>query len=442
MRVSRPSAVLIIFCFALAAGAARAETPGEKLQSVQQNAEQSRAERERFLKEADALGAEIDGLRRDSVSAAETAQQHEAALSALEDRLRSLNAERAAHTAELKQREAQRTGLLMSLVRLARNPPEALALASPDPAAAERSALLLGQAVPHLDREAHALADGLARIASLTAAIAEAEEHHKLERRALDTEQVRIAAMIAKKQDLQQRATKGAEESTQRAARLAAEAANLKELIERLEAERRKREADAEAARVAAAKKAAAEKAAAEKAAADTAAAAALKPDAKPDAPKPTVEAVAPVPPRDPAKPDTIRNFRDARGKYLVPASGRLVKSWGQEDGKGSTAKGMTYETRPGAQIVAPFDGRVLFAGPFRGYGRILIIEHGDGYHSLLAGMERVDGAVGQWLVAGEPVGAMPEGEEKPQLYIELRQNGQPINPLPWLATASEKVSG
>jgi len=146
--------------------------------------------------------------------------------------------------------------------------------------------------------------------------------------------------------------------------------------------------------------------------------------------------------PADPARPANMRKFAEARGKYLIPANGALVKSYGQEDGKSAPAKGMTYETRPGAQVVAPFDGRVLFAGPFRGYGRILIIEHGDGYHSLLAGMERVDGAVGQWLVAGEPVGAMPEGEDKPQLYIELRQNGQPINPLPWLATASEKVSG
>ena len=83
-----------------------------------------------------------------------------------------------------------------------------------------------------------------------------------------------------------------------------------------------------------------------------------------------------------------------------------------------------------------------MFAGPFRGYGQILIIAHGDGYHSLLAGLDRVDSSVGQWLVAGEPVGTMAEGEDKPRLYLELRHDDQPINPLPWLATRVEKVNG
>ena len=71
----------------------------------------------------------------------------------------------------------------------------------------------------------------------------------------------------------------------------------------------------------------------------------------------------------------------------------------------------------------------MVFAGPFRGYGQILIIGHGDGYHSLLAGLDRIDSSVGQWLVAGEPVGTMPDGAGKPRLYLELRHDNQPINP-------------
>jgi septal ring factor EnvC (AmiA/AmiB activator) len=102
----------------------------------------------------------------------------------------------------------------------------------------------------------------------------------------------------------------------------------------------------------------------------------------------------------------------------------------------------VTFATRPGAEVVAPFDGRVLFAGAFRGYGQILIIGHGDGYHSLVAGLDRIDSSVGQWLVAGEPIGRMSADEAKPRLYLELRHNGQPINPLPWLATRDAKVKG
>ena len=106
--------------------------------------------------------------------------------------------------------------------------------------------------------------------------------------------------------------------------------------------------------------------------------------------------------------------------------------------------RGYRWQTRGGAQIVAPYDGRIVFAGPFRRYGQLLIIAHGEGYHTLLAGFASIDGVVGQWLLAGEPVGKMgqQESQRKPELYIELRQNGEPMNPLPWLAATETKVSG
>jgi len=83
-----------------------------------------------------------------------------------------------------------------------------------------------------------------------------------------------------------------------------------------------------------------------------------------------------------------------------------------------------------------------MFAGPFKGYGQILIIDHGGGYHSLLAGIEQIEASVGQRVVAGEPVGVMKSGEANASLYLELRRQGQPINPLPWLVARDGKVSG
>ena len=94
--------------------------------------------------------------------------------------------------------------------------------------------------------------------------------------------------------------------------------------------------------------------------------------------------------------------------------------------------------------MIAPFDGVVAFAGAFRGYGQLLIIEHSEGYHTLLAGLGRVDGEVGQRVLAGEPVGVMAtsetDGAPSSSLYVELRRDGQPINPLPWLADRTGKV--
>jgi septal ring factor EnvC (AmiA/AmiB activator) len=134
------------------------------------------------------------------------------------------------------------------------------------------------------------------------------------------------------------------------------------------------------------------------------------------------------------------------------PARGRIVTRFGQATEDQGQSKGVVIETRGAAQVVSPYDGQVVFAGPFRGYGLLLIIEHGEGYHTLLSGMERIDGAVGQHLARGEPVGVMGQSENsannggspasKPLLYVEFRHNGQPINPLPWLTARKLKVSG
>jgi septal ring factor EnvC (AmiA/AmiB activator) len=159
-------------------------------------------------------------------------------------------------------------------------------------------------------------------------------------------------------------------------------------------------------------------------------------------------------------QPANFRNFPDAghidaKNPIFAPARGRILTHFGDPMDTGGQSKGLVLETRPGAQIVAPFDGRIAFEGPFRSYGQILIIEHGGGYHTVLAGLDRVDAVVGQWLLAGEPVGSMaPVGAPqdtslgtgdvspagRPELYLELRRNGQPIDPVPWFGAAEIKA--
>ena len=125
-----------------------------------------------------------------------------------------------------------------------------------------------------------------------------------------------------------------------------------------------------------------------------------------------------------------------------LPARGRVIEQYGQDTKIGSSAKGASFRTRNHAQVVAPFDGRVVFAGPFKGYGQILIIQHGAAYHTLLAGMRRVDASLGQRLLAGEPIGVMGTRKEGTRLYVEVRRKGQPINPLPWFTATTDKVRG
>ena len=127
-----------------------------------------------------------------------------------------------------------------------------------------------------------------------------------------------------------------------------------------------------------------------------------------------------------------------AKGRIPYPVKGTVVKKFGELTEAGISSKGIVIATRANAQVISPYDGTVLFAGPFRGYGELLIIEHGDGYHTLLAGLGRLDTSVGQSLLAGEPVGVMTDAG-KPTLYVELRKNGQPVNPASWLDSKKGK---
>ena len=134
--------------------------------------------------------------------------------------------------------------------------------------------------------------------------------------------------------------------------------------------------------------------------------------------------------------PKDLKAFPTKRVGLTPPVRGTLAIRFGEIGPDGSKSEGVVFETQPEAQIVAPHDGQIVFRGPFRGYGQILIMEHRGGYHTLLCGLGRVDVVVGQWLLAGEPVGITESPKDgKARLYVELRQNGRPIDPWPWLET-------
>jgi murein hydrolase activator len=124
-------------------------------------------------------------------------------------------------------------------------------------------------------------------------------------------------------------------------------------------------------------------------------------------------------------------------GHLQSPVIGVVVKAWGQAT-DGGPATGVSYFAPPAARVVAPCGGRVVFADSFRSYGLLLIIDCGGGYHVVMSGFDRLDVRLGQGIVAAEPVGVMPGWEpgstaRRPALNVELRHDGQPINPAPWL---------
>ena len=412
-RAALSAALLLAALFTAVRGHAQT-SPQQKLHEIERQLEQSRQQQQELAKQAQGLANQVQSLRDSEVRAAAGAQAHEAMLDRLDHELTDLTAREQTETAEFQKKRTAEARVLMALVQLARDPPTTLALAPVPPVDVVRGGLLLGRAVPPLAARAHALGTEIAQLESVRAQIAAAEAKHRAEGEGLARDQARIAALIARKQTLQQQTQQGLAQNGRHRAALAAKARNLRDLIARLEADRR-----------------AAERRAQQRAASRTAAAATPL----------AVTAAAPVRPAT-DRPPNIRPIAQAKGRFAVPASGLLVVRFGEAQAGGMTSKGLTFETRPGAQVVAPFDGRVVYAGPFRGYGQILIIGHGGGYYSVLAGLDRIEQSVGQWLVAGEPVGVMPHGDHRPRLYLELRDNGQPVNPLPWLAIHDEKVNG
>jgi septal ring factor EnvC (AmiA/AmiB activator) len=142
--------------------------------------------------------------------------------------------------------------------------------------------------------------------------------------------------------------------------------------------------------------------------------------------------------------------FQLAKGKLPLPVSGKRVLNYGERTQYGSQSKGLVMETRSAAQVTSPCDGWILYAGEFRSYGKLLIIDAGGGYNVVLAGLSQIDVRPGEFVLAAEPVGTMmavkkePAGAPSaaPVLYIEFRKDKQPIDPDPWWVTVSQKAQG
>jgi septal ring factor EnvC (AmiA/AmiB activator) len=130
----------------------------------------------------------------------------------------------------------------------------------------------------------------------------------------------------------------------------------------------------------------------------------------------------APLPAASPSRPPPA---------FQLPVAGRTVRGFGETGDNGLSARGLQLSPAGGAQVVAPAAGRIAFAGPFRGFDRIVIIEHANGFTSLVTGLARVDARVGDELVAGAPLGVAEPG--RPVVGFELRRDGVPVNPLDFL---------
>lgn len=432
----------------------------DQLREVEESLEQSRSERENVAAQANKVQRDLENIRKDMIATAKDIQDQERSLTVLEGRISNLEVEAQILTKTLGRRDEQMGRVLLALERLALRPQDALTLQPLAPDDAVRSAILLRAAVPHIKDSATELHTELTGLYRVRKEITDQKERAATEAAELLNKRRRLEALAGEKETQQAALTSRRSALDRRVVEMAREAKDLRELFEKLAEEKKKREAE-ERARQEKERKLAAERADAQKRAQDQSKEGriVLKPppgmkSSRPDEDELQTAALPPNPEDRAAEAArqaqlreqiVTRSFAKARGTMPFPVTGDLTEMYGAATTAAESgslrARGITIKARAGAQVVAPFDGIVAFAGPFRGYGRLLIIEHSEGYHTLLAGLGRIDSSVGQLVLAGEPIGIM-ENSGATALYVELRRDGQPINPLPWLASRAEKSSG
>ena len=379
-----------------------------------------------------AIEAEIESVRADRarlsavlIETTAKVQDAERGAAAATDKLASLNATAEGLSRSLERRRGVIADVLGALQRMGANPPPAILVKPDDMSEAVRAATVMGSLIPELKSEIEAARRDLDALARTRESIRREREELTERGRALAADKTRLAALIEARQQSLASAQDALGSQHERAVELGKRATSLKDLIARLDSENAARKAAAAAAH-----------------AADVAVATDI--EARAQAARSA----------DPGRLKPEIAFADARGQVPLPAAGAILKTFGSPDDHGGTERGVSLATPAGATVSAPVDGAVLFAGAYRSYGELLIIDAGAGYYVLLAGMDRINVQSGEFVLAGEPVGVMGDGSvrmataaavgaARPVLYIELRKDGTAIDPGPWWAkTDIEKARG
>lgn len=361
-------------------------------------------------RKATELSSEMNAVRRQIMGSVKNVQEKEEVLSSLETRLSDLNKRQAELEKRIALNDAQMGQVLRGLQNLALRPKETLYLKPMAPIEMVRSQSLMQSSIPVLGAMNETARADLEELLQTRAQISSQAQKVKSAAEQLAEKKEQMERLLKQKQALQAQYRATQVQTKKRADALAAQASDLKDLLKKLEQEKRRQEAERK--RKAEERRLAEERRQRMIAAGQT-----------PPAPAPAVQERTP---RKLAK----GAFSKSYGSLLYPVRGRISKNFGDTTISGAHLKGMSITARPGAQVIAPFDGTVLFSGPFKSYGQLLIIDNGDNYVTLLAGMERIYVTVGQDLLAGEPVGVM--GQKDPSIYIEIRKEGTAVNPRPW----------
>jgi murein hydrolase activator len=411
------------------AATASPDTSADAIKQREQELEAARAQQksaaelqQKLAADIAAIGQERSKLNQQLIDIAAQVRSVETRIDDAEARLRPLDSREQQIRGSLDSRRSDIVEVLAALQRAGRRTPPALLVRPEDALQSLRTAMMLGSVVPELRARAEKLAGDLGELITLRKTIASERDQLAVDRDKLKDDQIRLAALVDERQRKQSSIEKDMEAEGARAIALSRQVDTLQGLIAKMEQDL--------------------------KSAAKAAATANLQGSPAALNGKPNLAAL-----KDPARMSPAIAFASAKGSFALPVNGVKIRDFGGSDGTGGVEKGISLATRPGAQVTTPCDGWVVYAGPFRSYGQLLILNAGGGYHVLIAGMERISVNIGQFVLTGEPVATMGTTSQvasilaanasQPVLYVEFRKDGAPIDPGPWwTANECEKVRG
>lgn len=364
---------------------------GEVLRRAGQALAQSRARAEQLEQAAQKVTAEADRTAREAAAVAARIQQSEAEIQLAQARIVLIDRQRDALRARMAERQEPVVRLTAALQMMARRPLAFSLVRAESLRDTVHLRAVMETMLPEVRRRTAGLRAEIQRGRRLQDEARLAATQRREGEKGLAARKVELAALESR-QRLASRTAQGvASRETDRALALAEQTRDLSALMSRLEADGALRES----------------------------------------------LAALPGPVLPPSRPGEVLRVVDApsplaaaqspRLPWIMPVSGRLVTGYGEKSPTGLTT-GVSLAAAGGAQVVSPADGRVAFAGPYRGYGRIVIIEHSGGWTTLVTNLGQIAATVGEKVLQGSPLGTAGPGH--PVLTVELRRDGTAVNPL------------
>lgn len=380
---------VFLMLFAVPAYAESTPVPPQKTQSLEilkdkiASEEENKAKLSKKIKETE---KGIAAAKSDMVTLTAQIRKNENGQRNLEKRVEALSVEEQALTKKLESDHGSMASTILALERMRRVPPELLIVRPGAPLETAQTALLLQNLLPALDQRAKALSLDLEKLHEVQQKLDDDRQELLATKAALGKQNEELAKLMSARENEFKNVNSAYRESKVRAERYASEAQSLSELVARIDEDNRRS------------------------------------------------AAAAPVESHEPFKPRKKQAATPLKGlsKGIMPVSGRTIARFGDQDEMGAEILGIKIGASPKAVVVTPLRGTVKYAGTFRNYGQLVIVDHDNGYHSLIAGISEAQVAIGQALKAGEPLGYMPTSSSQGgplTLYYELRRDGEAVDP-------------